>query len=337
MGQPAEPLTFTGERVVPGRVGPDLYQEHLSRYAFAALLTHGLRALDAGCGTGYGTAVLAAAGARTVGVDVAPEAVRYARDHYGTDGVALAAAACEALPFPAGCFQAVVAFEIIEHLVDPLRFLREAARVLTPDGFLVASTPNRRFSADARAEPNPYHVREYSAAEFRDLLGAVFPGVVLLGQGHMEGYLVQRPGVPDDAPCLFRSSLAPDVGGGALEDAQFFLAVCPRAGPGPAIPPRVVYSAVRGNALLEVRAALEAVIQERERHLGAQAAHYEAVVRERERHLEVQAAHYEAALVERGRAAGVWQAEAERLRAALDRTWSRRLRRWVRRRIGRGP
>ena len=282
MGNPDNSLIFTGERVIPGQVDLDLYQEHLSRYVFASLLVRGLRVLDAGCGTGYGTAALASGAVLAVGMDLAFDAVRCAHAHYRDAGSSFFAGACEALPFRSESFDAVVAFEIIEHLADPVHFLREVTRVLTPEGFLVVSTPNRRFSADAREVPNPYHVREYTAEEFRAQLSPFFPEVTLLGQGHMEGFVFQRPGAPEDTPCLFRTSLAPDVGGGTLEDAQFFVAVCQRSRTFTPVPPRLICSAVRGNALLEVRLALEAVIRERERHLEAQAAHLEAVTLERE-------------------------------------------------------
>lgn len=46
------------------------------------------------------------------------------------------------LPFSDGHFQAVFAGEIIEHLVDTAHFLNELARVLTPDGVVVITTPN---------------------------------------------------------------------------------------------------------------------------------------------------------------------------------------------------
>jgi len=45
---------FTGERVIPGRVEDNLFNEHLARYRFSARLFQGPgRVLDAGCGAGY--------------------------------------------------------------------------------------------------------------------------------------------------------------------------------------------------------------------------------------------------------------------------------------------
>ena len=70
---------FTGERLIPGEVDVDLLNEHMARYAFAARLARGKRVLDAGCGAGYGSAELAQTATSVVGVDVAEEAVEFAR------------------------------------------------------------------------------------------------------------------------------------------------------------------------------------------------------------------------------------------------------------------
>src|SRR3954462_2607763 len=73
---------FTGERLIPGQVDVDLLNEHLARYTFASRLARGKRVLDAGCGAGYGSAELAHTAHTTVGIDVAAEAVDFARAHY---------------------------------------------------------------------------------------------------------------------------------------------------------------------------------------------------------------------------------------------------------------
>src|SRR3954462_2563326 len=51
-------LPFTGERVVPGLVEAQLWNEHISRYRYANLFAKSKRVLDVGCGAGYGTDLL---------------------------------------------------------------------------------------------------------------------------------------------------------------------------------------------------------------------------------------------------------------------------------------
>src|SRR6185369_9889184 len=89
---------FTGERLIPGQVDVDLLNEHLARYAFASRLARGKRVLDAGCGAGYGSAELARTAHTTVGTDVAPEAVDFAREHYRLPNLWFEQASCASLP-----------------------------------------------------------------------------------------------------------------------------------------------------------------------------------------------------------------------------------------------
>src|SRR5215831_13097507 len=73
---------FTGERLIPGEVDIDLLNEHMARYTFAMRLARGKRVLDAGCGAGYGSAVLAEVAEHVTGVDIAADAIEYARANY---------------------------------------------------------------------------------------------------------------------------------------------------------------------------------------------------------------------------------------------------------------
>src|SRR5947209_13153368 len=98
---------FTGERLIPGEVDIDLLNEHMARYNFAARLTRGKRVLDAGCGAGYGSAELAGSAASVVGVDVAPEAIAFARAHYELPNLRFEEASCTALPFEDAAFELV--------------------------------------------------------------------------------------------------------------------------------------------------------------------------------------------------------------------------------------
>jgi 2-polyprenyl-3-methyl-5-hydroxy-6-metoxy-1,4-benzoquinol methylase len=167
------------ERFVPETMGEELIAaEHLARYAWAAPLVAGARVLDAGCGTGYGAAMLAEAGAaEVVGVDVAEAVVEAARSRAGAR-LAFSRADLVRLPFEAGSFDVVTCFEVIEHVLDPVAVLAELARALAPDGVLAISSPN----ADRYPPGNPHHVREFTTSEFRALLAEQFAEVRLLAQ-----------------------------------------------------------------------------------------------------------------------------------------------------------
>ena len=89
----------------------------------------GGRVLDAGCGTGYGCAELAPRAELVAGIDVASDAVAYAREHCSPANVRFAQASATAFPFAAAQFDLVTAFEVIEHLDDWRGLLcRSAAR-----------------------------------------------------------------------------------------------------------------------------------------------------------------------------------------------------------------
>jgi ubiquinone/menaquinone biosynthesis C-methylase UbiE len=173
----AADLAFTGERFLPGTLGEIAY-EHWHRYAFARAYVNGKRVADVACGEGYGSALLARAGATVVGVDIAPDTIAHARSRY--DGLANARfeeGSATALPFPDASLDAVISFETIEHLPreDQSRMLAEFDRVLTPDGILVLSTPNPIEYSIARQYCNPFHCHEPERSELAELLGRAFP------------------------------------------------------------------------------------------------------------------------------------------------------------------
>lgn len=213
---------FTGERVVPGEVDADLWNEHFGRYTFAARLSRMKRVLDAGCGMGYGSAELARGAASVVGVDISGDAVASARQHYDLPRVTFLQGSCTALPFRAAAFDLVVAFEVIEHLGEWRDFLTEARRVLAPGGQCLISTPNRDYYADSRGRsgPNPFHQHEFSFEEFRQELLAVFPHVALFLQNHVDGFVFQPAGQLTPAEARL------DGDAGNPTESHFFLAVC---------------------------------------------------------------------------------------------------------------
>ncbi len=236
---------FTGERLIPGQVDVDLLNEHMARYAFAARLARGKRVLDAGCGAGYGSAELAPAALSVIGIDVAPEAVEFARSNYQQPNLEFELGSCTALPHGEGAFDLVVAFEVIEHLENWREFLLEVRRVLAPGGQFVVSTPNKQYYTESRGAQgaNPFHVHEFDFTEFGDELRAIFPHVLLFLENHVEGVTFQ-PHEPGHTV-----EVRVDAGEPAPEESHFFVAVCahrPQVGN-----PTFVYVPRAGNVLRE--------------------------------------------------------------------------------------
>jgi SAM-dependent methyltransferase len=217
-------VEFTGERVIPGQVNDDLWSEHVARYAFARKYAQGKRVLDAGCGTGYGSAELAQSAAEVTGVDIAADAIEYATANYPIPGLRFVESSCMSVPFPPESFDLLVAFEVIEHLADYRAFLDECARVLMREGLLIISSPNKRYYGETRAAtgPNPYHDHEFEAAEFVRELERVFPTVRLLLQNRVESFAFHPP------VSFWPAEARIDGGGGSAEDAHFFVALCSR-------------------------------------------------------------------------------------------------------------
>jgi ubiquinone/menaquinone biosynthesis C-methylase UbiE len=146
------------------------------RAAFArSNVQAGERVLDLGCGEGDLTAVLAGAGARTLGVDVAEAALARARRRHPE--LSFERAPIDGpLPLADGSFDVVWASEVIEHVADTARWLSEVRRVLAPRGRLLVTTPNHgRLALALRgvehySEPLGDHLHLYSTRSLRALL-----------------------------------------------------------------------------------------------------------------------------------------------------------------------
>jgi SAM-dependent methyltransferase len=174
------PLPLTGERTVPGPTSENYWlRRHQVAYRAAARLCGGRRVLDAGAGEGYGAAAIRTAGARTtVALDYDAAATAHAHAAYGLPTVR---ANLVELPFADAVFDIVVGLQVVEHVWDQQRFVAECARVLTPTGRLVVSTPNRLTFPPG----NPFHSRELDAAELASLIASAGLRVAtLLGVRH---------------------------------------------------------------------------------------------------------------------------------------------------------
>jgi ubiquinone/menaquinone biosynthesis C-methylase UbiE len=92
----------------------------------------GTRALDVGCGTGFNVRRLSQRQYSVVGIEPSEGMREKAREH--NPGIDIRDGDIEELPFADGCFDLVIAIEVVRYLRDPARALAEVARVLAPGG-----------------------------------------------------------------------------------------------------------------------------------------------------------------------------------------------------------
>jgi SAM-dependent methyltransferase len=233
------PLELTGERTLPDVPEENYwYRRHVAVYEWIAERCAGLRVVDLACGEGYGSDLLAGRAAEVIGVDANPEAYEHARARYRRPN----------LKFERGLVEdfdeevdAVVFLQTIEHIHEPDVLLDRISQI-APAAYI--STPNRLTLAPPGAEKsdNPWHLREYDAGEYRELLEPHFRSVEMLGLFHARKLraheLAIRAGWDRIHPVLhitkpFYDRFIPKISAGdfrlrdaPLERALDFLAVC---------------------------------------------------------------------------------------------------------------
>jgi SAM-dependent methyltransferase len=180
------PLELTGERTLPDVPAENYwFRRHLAVYEWIAPRVAGRRVLDMACGEGYGSEVLSHSAVSVVGVDANPEAHEHARLRYKRPNLSFARGIVETYGEPAA-YDAVVFLQTIEHVQEPAAVLEHFRHLLAPGGVAYVSTPNVLTLAPP-GQPksgNPWHIREYRAAEFEALCRSVFERVELWGLFH---------------------------------------------------------------------------------------------------------------------------------------------------------
>ena len=143
-------------------------------YEFAEEFVKGKKVADIGCGTGYGTVHLAGFAEEATGVDYSAETLENSRKEYAhITNLKFVHGKVPPVPLESESMDVVTAFQFIEHIPNPVDFIRDVHRVLKPGGVFLCTTVNARKSL-AR---NPFHVFEYTfdwmESDFRKVFGDV--------------------------------------------------------------------------------------------------------------------------------------------------------------------
>lgn len=180
MGDGQEVVTDEREQVYlygPERtVCPDPTKlfRHVQRYMLAMIQATALEKRDAyldyGCGSGYGTELVALYFKRTLGIDRDASAVAYAREHHTRSGAVFLTDY-----HAVNTYDLITCIEVIEHLDDVQRasMLDRFRALLDKDGTLVLTTP----IGDGIRIENPHHLIEFTAEQLEALLKTRFNDV----------------------------------------------------------------------------------------------------------------------------------------------------------------
>lgn len=186
---------FTGERFVPGIDDVKLETEHYQRYRSVCGLVSNKIVLDAACGEGYGSNILAAVAKKVTGIDIDEGAVNRARQTYGSrENLHYEQGSIKSLDIEDHSIDVVVSFETIEHVDEVIqeKFLDEIYRVLKEDGILIMSTPNKKIYSDLHNYNNPFHTKEFYYNEFITFLNRHFQYVQLFNQSFQVSSIIEN-------------------------------------------------------------------------------------------------------------------------------------------------
>lgn len=255
---------FTGERFIPGINDSQLELEHFQRYYSILEFVKDKVVLDAACGEGYGSNILASSASKVTGIDIDQEAISNARKKYSEKNkIEFKVESVAELSLPSDSVDVVVSFETIEHISEELQyqFLEQIERVLKPDGILIMSTPNKEIYSDLYDYHNEFHVKEFYKQEFENFLLSKFKHIRFYHQYFEVASIIDLPGEVNEKVAYQKKK---DYN----TDGKYFIAIA-----GNASLPKINISHVFMNMYPEYRQRIDRIISlqnevvERNNHL----------------------------------------------------------------------
>ena len=169
-------LLQTAERISHEEVSDHvIFQRSIFAYHEASKMVRNTL-LEIGTGMGYGMEILAPHVQHYMAIDkYSSELVEKNKDNINFEFYQ------QSVPPLSGIenssVDSIVTFQVIEHIQKDVEFAKEVGRVLKPGGKAIFTTPNRKMSLTR----NPWHIREYTVNELRELLKPYFSTVEILG------------------------------------------------------------------------------------------------------------------------------------------------------------
>ena len=124
-------LEKTGERVIEDEYKRSkndyfIYLCHIATYNFALPYVKGKKILEFGCGSGYGSNILADYSSHVTAVDISLDAINYAKDKYtksNLDFRRIGDINFNKMDLDDESFDVVVSFQVVEHLIDAGKYI----------------------------------------------------------------------------------------------------------------------------------------------------------------------------------------------------------------------
>ena len=157
---------------------PHLGFRHRARLIFSMIdslsLPAGRKVLDAGCGYGVYSFMMAERKHHITCIDISAERIRAVKQRISEYPPFASAISAERgtltdLPYKDHQFDLIICSEVLEHMEEDVKAVSELVRVLAPGGYLVLTTPTDS-ERNQRVYPLFDHVRPgYSDQEYRDI------------------------------------------------------------------------------------------------------------------------------------------------------------------------
>ncbi len=211
--------SFVKRCYMPGNWSRGAGYRHIPPYLFARALSQGRKVLDFGCGTGFGSDLLAQVAGSVLAVDTDSQALSWASHRCTASNVRFEQTPPLGMGLPVASFDTVTCFDTLDRLSQSqqMELIANLSRLLTPEGRLVVKITNLPSRS---ATPDDLPKLE---AEFAQLLRQFFPAVKIFRQWVRPSASIDTTSLPTRPPDYISSDSIRDD---CVEHPVGFVAVC---------------------------------------------------------------------------------------------------------------